>query len=193
MPDQSRRLYQAPSRLPPEEAARALAALQKRVAQRDFAGAVDLGQGYTIEGLAGTCHPLRDSYLCVEYVAPPSSSRGAFDQVSARVTVYRRPTFEPEVVWRLADHWATARPKGLTDAELDRREIALRIHRESIVRHFRELGAPDGTWGSGVPYANYYLRDGLLTVVLLDGWEGSPALSQPGAEQQISFEQWLQK
>jgi hypothetical protein len=190
LPDHSRRLYWAPPALPSDEALRAL---EQRVAKRAFAGAVDLGRdAYRTERHPGAeCHQLADGYLCVEYAIDPFSSFGAFHRVLARATAYRRSALHSEVLWRAADHWADARPSGLTDAELDRREAVVRLHGTNLHRHVQDLGPPDGGWGSGIPRGVYYLRDGLLTVDLLDGGRAPAELSQPGAERQLALEAWL--
>jgi hypothetical protein len=193
---QSTALYHAPPLLPPRDKDRALPAIEERIATRAFAGAVDLGPGYTTSRHPGArCYLLRDGYLAVEKVAPLFGASGAFEHLIARATVFRGPSFEPEVVWRLADHWPEARPAALADAELDRREAVLRRHRAGIPDGSLRamLGEPDGRMGSGVPYGLYYLRDGLLTIVLLDGWTGSVELSQPGADRQTTVEEWLEK
>jgi len=189
-----RTIYRAPDAPRPADDDRGLAAREERVAKRDFAGAVDLGrESFQTERHPGAaCYLLDGGYLAVEpLMAPLMGASRPFE--IARATVYRRPAFEPVVVWRLFDRWDEARPASLTDAEIDRREAALRRHGLAIVGESlaATLREPDGGVGSGVSYVLYYTRAGLVTVLREGDRIGAIWLSQPGAERQTTYEEWL--
>ena len=55
------------------------------------------------------------------------------------------------------------------------------------------LGEPDGSFGSGILRQQYYIHDGLITTSYPPLAGGGITLWQPGAETQVSFEEWLKK
>lgn len=101
-----------------------------------------------------------------------------------------------EVLWRLFDHWdEQLAGDGITEDELRRREKLLRQYGQqtdgkSIQELAAQLGEPDGRGGSGVLYYSYSIRDGVANLNMIDG---GITLSQPGALQPISFEEWLKR
>ncbi len=68
------------------------------------------------------------------------------------------------------------------------RRHGLAIVGESLAATLRE---PDGGVGSGVSYVLYYTRAGLVTVLREGDRIGAIWLSQPGAERQTTYEEWL--
>ena len=56
-----------------------------------------------------------------------------------------------EVLWRLSDHWADARPAGLSDLELDRREVPRILQQGLADKLFRVLSGAkrSTTYGLG--------------------------------------------
>jgi hypothetical protein len=148
---------------------------------------------YTALHQHGRVFLLRNEYVVLEEVCPLMGESGAFSYSIARATRYRRG--KTEVLWRLFDHWPQARPEGLDDAEILRREKVLRELGPAIVGRpiQKTLGRPDGRMGSGEDYRQYYLRDGLITVNVRNNRISSISLTQPGAEKQVGFEAWLKK
>ena len=100
-----------------------------------------------------------------------------------------------KIFWRLFEHWLEIRPTDLSDEQISNRERVLREYGaklKSSQNLLSLLGEPDAKFGSGILQYQYYISAGLITIIVAPPSENI-TLSQPGADRQLSFDQWLKK
>ena len=170
----------------------------ERLLERMSFGSLDAwGKGYIWTEAYPTAQAfrLRDGFVVLD-TWPPLPAHGTLPELVAKATVLRRG--REKLVFRAFDHWPSFRPKGMTDAELDRREEVVRRHGKTIVgaKLSDTLGPEDGRFGSGIDYRQYYLRVGIIVITVYGNDApriGSVDLKQPGALRPLTLNQWLAK
>jgi len=168
-------------------AAAAVRRHNRLLTKRSFESVEAWGESFAGSERYPRIHELADGFVVLEQgIFERLGTRGAFKGRIIKATVHRKGE-TPIVVYRLFDHWDSARPKGVSDELLAKRERALRTLGSRIIgRSAREmLGPEDGSGGSGVCPIYYYLRQGLLVTRQDYGVPDvitSISLEQPGAE-----------
>ncbi|MGD0113629.1 MAG: hypothetical protein ABSD48_17360, partial [Armatimonadota bacterium] len=168
--------------------ARRFAALDKERGDESHGAVIGT---YSIEG---DTFIIRGGYVTIEPLCVLAGAKGRLANRIAKVTVCR--SGRPKVIYRAWDEWQSLRPSGLTEVALDQRISTLRKLGQPMARSaaIKSLGEPDGEMGSGVGYFLYWIPDGLVTFRYTDqGPLGASEVSlrQPGAEEQVRFEDWL--
>lgn len=114
------------------------------------------------------CYPIDDSILIIRPMLGAMGQSGFFADKTAKVVLLDSERHETEL-YRSIDNWKNLRPPRLDDKKLKERakliaELAIK-HSDRNFNIVDILGPPDSRMGSGIPYAVYYLEDGLVVGV----------------------------
>jgi hypothetical protein len=173
---------------------RGLARRERMLSERRFTTLYADGALILVHSIEGRAFVIRDGYVVIEPLFVDGGAVGPFAERIAKVTIYRSGT--RKVLYRIWDEWQSLRPAELTDETLRQRTDTLKtlVRPKNRADVIKSLGKSDGSVGSGLLYAFYWIPDGLVTISYTAGGMLSAQevrLEQPGAETQVDFKAWL--
>jgi len=128
------------------------------------------------------CYPIDNAYLFIEPILQLIGEVGFFADKTAAVMLLDDKGNET-VLYRAIDNWKNLRPPQVDDEKLKERTQLMEALEKRPDHNFNLvdiLGPPDSRMGSGMPYVVYYLKNGLVIGLDMNGQMKRITVHRPG-------------